>query len=84
VLFADGDEECDSQLESISGGAAMNKVTAQWQDLHNNRGYVVEHGGMLKTGSFSSKERAVEWFARELDAELVIEGEYVERVEAEA
>ena len=60
----------------------MRQVTAQWQDLHNGRGYVVEHGGQLKTGSFSSRERAIEWFARELDAELVIEGEYVEAEDA--
>jgi len=58
-------------------------ITAQWEDLHNGRGYVVEHDGQLKTGSFSSRERAVEWFARELDAELVIEGEYVEPLGAQ-
>ena len=32
--------------------------------------YVVEHGGMLQTGPFPTKEYAEEWFKRELDVEL--------------
>ena len=56
-------------------------VTAQWQDLHNGRGYVVEQNGLLKTGSFSSRESAVSWFAMELSYELVLEGEYMEAVD---
>jgi hypothetical protein len=48
-------------------------MTAQWEQLANGRGYVVEHGRQLKTGSFSSKERAIEWFRKELDRELIFE-----------
>jgi hypothetical protein len=62
----------------------MQLVTALWQPLQSGRGYVVEQNGTLKTGSFNSRERAVEWFARELGYELMLEGEYVEPVEAEA
>jgi hypothetical protein len=59
----------------------MQLITALWQPLPSSRGYVVEQNGMLKTGSFSSRERAVEWFAVELGYELKIEGEYVEAAE---
>ena len=60
------------------------QVTALWQSLPNSRGYVVEQNGALKTGSFSSRERAVEWFAVELGYELKIEGEYVEAEDVDA
>lgn len=33
--------------------------------------FVVEHDGMLKTGPFSTKEKAQEFFREEFDLELV-------------
>jgi hypothetical protein len=33
-------------------------------------GFIVEHGGALRTGPFKSWERAVRWYERELDKEL--------------
>ena len=62
----------------------MQTITALWQPLPSSRGYVVEQNGMLKTGSFSSRERAVEWFAVKLGYELMLEGEYVEAEDVDA
>jgi hypothetical protein len=62
----------------------METRTATWEPLDNGRGYVVEQGGMLKSGSFSSKESAINWFRKELDIELILSGCAAETCNPEA
>jgi hypothetical protein len=46
-------------------------MSREWTWEQTEHGwYVVEHGGMLKTGSFESKEAARQWFKEELEIEL--------------
>ena len=46
-----------------------------WEPTENGKFYVVEYGEMLKTGPFTTKERAQDWFRNELDREIYFEEE---------
>ncbi len=50
------------------------RTTVGWEPTENGKFYVVEYGGMLKTGPFRTKEGAQDWFRNELDREIYFEG----------
>jgi len=51
------------------------KTIVGWEPTENGKFYVVEYGGMLKTGPFKTKEGAQDWFRNELDREIYFEEE---------
>jgi hypothetical protein len=54
------------QLEKRTEG-----VEWRWEHIKGGWHYVVEKQGNLRTGPFITKEKAIEWYRRELDVELV-------------
>lgn len=58
------------RTDKLGQGEIVTINIPQWERTSTGQWYVVEHGGMLKTGAFNSQDEAVEWFRRELDIEL--------------
>lgn len=55
--------------------------TVGWEAIKEGSAkfWVVESGGMLRTGPFSTKEEAVDWFRKEVDVDISIEEKSDER-----